>query len=814
MDSLPVQAILPSLRSALGGHTAAVVVAPPGAGKTTGIPPALLDEPWMAGKRLVLLSPRRVAARAAAGRMAAMLGEPVGRTVGFRVRLESRTSAATRIEVVTEGVFTRMILADPALDGVAAVLFDEFHERSLEGDLGLALALDMQSALREDLRVVVMSATLDGARVRRLLDDAPLIVSEGRLHPVAIRHQGSDLRVRIEDRMAAAIESALFQEEGGILAFLPGAGEIERTAQRLREKVRDPSVDLHVLYGALDARAQDAAIAPAEAGRRKVVLATSIAETSLTLDGVRIVIDSGLARRPRYEPSTGLTRLETVRASRAAVDQRAGRAGRTGPGVCWRLWDEGETRALAAFDRPEILEADLAGFALDLAAWGVRDPASLRWLDPPPAAAWIEAQTVLRDLGALNADGRLTAQGSAVAELPLHPRLAHMVMRAGQVGAARMAARLAMVLSEQGLGGRDADLAHRLDLFDQDRSPRANAARRMADNIARKTGCAGGGSDVAVGCLLLHAFPERVAKARGRRGEFLLANGRAGAVDETEALAQSQFLVVADLAGRADRSRILAAAVVSEQDIETALAARIVDEETVAYDDKVRAVRARRIRRLGRIVLSDAPTEHLDAARVAAALREAIRVHGLDLLSWSQEGLQFRARVGLLRRLDGVEWPDLSDAALKEDLGAWLPIDSPRLDDITPPAIARAVEALLPYALRRRLEAEAPARFVTPAGGDHRIDYLAENGPALDVRLQELFGVAEHPAVAGGRAPLLLRLLSPAGRPVQTTRDLPGFWRGSYAAVRVEMKGRYPKHPWPEDPISATPTRRAKPRGS
>ncbi len=813
---LPIEDVLPALRAALLARTSAVLVAPPGAGKTTRAPPALLEEPWVKGGRILVLCPRRVAARSAAARMAAERGEPVGRTVGYRVRLESRVSAATRIEVITEGVFTRMILDDPALEGVAAVLFDEFHERSLEGDLGLALALDAQGGLREDLRLLAMSATLDGARVAALMDDAPQVVSEGRLYPVAVRYLGRDPRAPVEQVMADAIVSALAVESGSVLAFLPGAREIERTAERLR--ARSPDAAIHTLYGALDPREQDLAIAPASAGGRKVVLATSIAETSLTIDGVHIVIDSGLARRPKYEPATGLTRLETVRASRASVDQRKGRAGRTGPGVCWRLWEEGETRALAPFDRPEILEADLAGLALDLAAWGVGDPMTLRWLDPPPRPAWTEALALLRDLDALDADGRLTAAGHAIAALPLHPRLAHMVARAKESGEAQAAAMLAMVVSEQGLGGMDPDLRHRLAQFMQDRSPRATAARRMAEGIARRLGAGDAPVDPArAGPLLLNAYPERVAKARGARGEFVMANGRAGAVAETDALAREAFLAVAEVAGRADRATILSAAPVTRADVEAAFAHRIERQDAVTFDPAVRGVRARRVTRLGRLVLGDAPLERPDADHVLAALLEGVGIHGLDVLAWPDDAVQLRARVALMRTLDGAEWPDLSDAALLAAVQDWL---APalngvmRLDVLDAGALVQALSALLPFDLRRRLDAEAPQRFRTPAGADHRIDYAVANGPALDVRLQELFGMATHPAVVGGRAPLLLRLLSPAGRPVQTTRDLPGFWRGSYAAVKSEMKGRYPKHPWPDDPLAAPPTRRAKPRGS
>jgi ATP-dependent helicase HrpB len=810
---LPIEDVLPELRAVLGARTGAVLVAPPGAGKTTRTPLALLDEPWVAGRRILLLSPRRVAARAAAARMAQALGEPVGRTVGFRVRLESRVSAATRIEVITEGVFTRRILGDPSLEGVACVLFDEFHERSLEGDLGLALALDAQGALREDLRILVMSATLDGARVAALMEDAPQVLSEGRLFPVAVRYLGHDARTPVEARMADAILSALNAEDGSLLCFLPGAREIERTAARLEERLRTPAVEVHKLYGALDARAQDAAIAPAPAGKCKIVLATSIAETSLTIEGVRVVIDSGLSRRPKYEPATGLTRLETGRASRASVEQRKGRAGRTQPGVCWRLWDEGETRALAPFDRPEILEADLSGLALDLAAWGVRDAATLRWLDAPPGPAWTEATALLRDLDALDGEGRLTREGERIAASPLHPRLAHMVSRAGDE--APTAAMLAMLLSEQGLGGRDVDLRHRLGQFQNERGQRASAARRMADGVAARAGGEAPIDPQRAGALLLHAYPERVAMARGKRGEFLLANGRAGAVAETDALARENFLAVAELAGRAERSSILAAAPVTRAEVEAAFADRIETRDELSFDPAMRAVRARRVTRLGALVLGDAPLERPSADAALPVLLAAVRQHGFGILSWSESATQVRARVALMRRLEGDAWPDMGDESLGADMETWL---APALDGVTrledAPDLAPALLNLLPYDLRRRLDTEAPARFETPAGGDHRIDYAAENGPALDVRLQELFGMRDHPSVASGRAPLLLRLLSPAHRPVQTTRDLPGFWAGSYAAVKSEMKGRYPKHPWPDDPLAAPPTRRAKPRSS
>ncbi|MGD9815716.1 MAG: ATP-dependent helicase HrpB [Hyphomonadaceae bacterium] len=809
---LPVDEVLPELRAALAKRGEAVLVAPPGAGKTTRVPPGLLGEPWAVAGKIILLSPRRIAARAAAARMASERGERVGDAIGYRVRLDSRVGPKTRVEVVTEGVFTRMILDDPELKGVAAVLFDEFHERSLEGDLGLALARDAQSALRPDLKIVVMSATLDAARVAALLGDAPLVVSEGRMFPVAHVYRPREARAPLEQEVAAATRAALMAEPGSALVFLPGVREIERTAEALRASIGDPSVDVRPLYGAMSPADQDAAIAPSPPGRRKVVLATSIAETSLTIDGVRIVVDAGLARRPRFEPALGLTRLETVRASQAAIAQRAGRAGRLEPGVCWRLWSEGETRALPEFDRPEILDADLAGLALDLAAWGVSDPTALAWLDPPPAPAWNEAQALLHRLGALD-QGRLTEHGAAIARLPLPPRLAHMVLRAAANGEALLAARIAVVLTEQGLGGRSVDLRERLHRFAGERGQRSDAARSLADRIARAAGGAREAPDEErAGAVLALAYPDRLARARGAL--FTMVNGRAAAVDEASPLAREPFLVIADVAGAAGRAQVLLAAPIGLAEIEAMFGAVIETATAAKIDPETGALRGRRTRRIGRMVISEAPVERLAGDELRAALLEAVREDGLTLLNWDDAAAQARARVALLRGLDGGAWPDWSDDALLASLDNWLApalASASRLKDVN---VAQALLNTLPYALRRALDAEAPARFETPAGSSLSIDYAAEGGPALDVRLQEMFGLDKHPSVASGRAPLTLRLLSPAHRPVQTTKDLPGFWRGSYAAVRSDMRGRYPKHPWPDDPINAAPTRRAKPRGS
>jgi ATP-dependent helicase HrpB len=825
-DALPIDAVLPDIQAALAQSPNLVIVAPPGAGKTTRAPLALLDAPWAQGRKLILLEPRRLAARAAASRMAATLGEGLGETVGLRMRLESRVSAKTRIEVVTEGVFARMILDDPALEGVAAVLFDEYHERSLDADLGLALALDAQSGLRDDLRLVAMSATLDGARVAALMGDARTIVSEGRAFEVETRYLGRDAHERIEDAVTRAILRALREEKGSVLAFLPGQGEILRVAARLAE-ARLEGVDIAPLYGALDRAEQDRAISPAPPGRLKVVLATSIAETSLTIEGVRIVIDSGLSRVQLYEPDLGLSRLETVRAARASVDQRRGRAGRTEPGVCYRLWDEPQTAALPAFAAPEILAADLSGLALDLAAWGVSDPGQLAWLDPPPAPAWKEAVALDRDLGALDAQGRLTDEGKALRALPLPPRLARMILDAARHGEAERAAELAILLSERGLGGADADLSHRLERMQRDGSKRAREARRLAANWARlakaalplpqtpAVGAGGPGRGLSEGALIALAFPDRIAKSRGNKGDFLMANGRAASLPVEDPLSRAPFLAIAELTGRAAQARILAACALDAEEVEKIGAGRIEFRDETVFEAASASLRRRRFRRLGAIRLSEQnlPVEpNEDGAR---ALARGIAQLGISRLPWTKGQAQLRDRVAFLRRAEGAEWPDLSDLALASCAEDWLaPFIMGRggLADITPGDLDAALAALLPYEMMRRLDAEAPAHFETPAGARHALDYAAPNGPLLSVRVQELYGLAQHPTLARGRAPLTLELLSPAHRPIQTTRDLPSFWAGSWRDVKKEMKGRYPRHLWPDDPAQAAPTTRAKPR--
>jgi ATP-dependent helicase HrpB len=867
---LPIDAVLDQLSATLEGHNAAVLVAPPGAGKTTRVPLALLDASWARNKKIIVLEPRRIAARASAERMAKSLGERAGETVGYRVRFGSKISRVTRIEVVTEGIFSRQILDDPELTGVAAVLFDEFHERSLDADLGLALARDAQTGLREDLRILVMSATLDGARVAALLGDAPVVASEGRAFAVETRYLGRRADAPLERQMADAIALALRADPGSVLAFLPGAAEIRRTHTFLAERIHDASIEIVPLFGALDAAAQDRAIAPAPRGTRKVVLATSIAETSLTIEGVRIVVDCGLARVPRYEPDIALTRLETVRASRAAVDQRRGRAGRTEPGICYRLWDEPQTASLAAFTQPEILSADLSSLVLDLAQWGVSDPAALSFLDSPPAPTLKEARALLRELGALDADGRITAEGKSLRALALPPRLARMIVDSHRFGAGEAAAEIAAILTERGLGGDSVDLDYRLDQFRRDRAQRAGSARDMARRWAAQVASdarntiglsspsplagegRGGGStrvvstrgtptpnpspqgggepnsrahnnaenfsqaDLSTGVMLAFAFPDRIARNRGN-GSFVLANGRGAMVEQTSALARVPYIAVAELTGTAASGRILLAAPITIDDIELHFATEIETTDEISFDRGAMALRARRRRTLHAITLSEAPLQLSPSDETARILADGLIAAGLDKLPWSKAARQWRDRAMFLRKAEAGSWPDLSDAALGLRREDWLvPAlhDKTTLRDLSSGELSEALMTLLPWDLRARLEREAPTHFEAPTGTMLAIDYEAEQGPTIAVRLQELFGLNTHPSIAKGAVPLVLELLSPAHRPVQVTRDLPGFWRGSYAAVRSDLRGRYPRHPWPEDPANALPTRRVKPRGT
>ena len=802
MTALPIHAVLPELIAALRGRSSAVLVAPPGAGKTTAVAPALLGEDWCTGEVLVT-SPRRLAARAAAERMAALADEPVGRTFGYATRLESKRSAATRVTVVTEGILTARLQADPELSGVSAILFDEVHERSLDGDFGLALALDAQGGLRPDLRVVAMSATLDGARFAALMDEAPVIESAGRSYPLTLRHVGRAGEQRIEQAMAATIRQALAEKEGGVLAFLPGVAEIERTATALGDL---PGVALHRLHGSLDPAAQRAAIRAEPDGARKLVLATSIAETSLTLDGIRVVVDSGLARRPRYDRAAGMTRLVTERESQAAATQRAGRAARQGPGVAYRLWEEAATAGMPRFDPPEILEADLSALLLATAIWGVADPRDLRWIDPPPEAAIAEARARLLTLGALDKDGRPTPHGRRIAAMPMAPRLAHMLLAAPEK---RLAAGIAVLLQERGLGGPDADLEVRLRRWRSERGQKAEGARKLAARWASVAGKGAGATEgeASIGATLALGFPDRVSRRRDASGErWASVGGRGFRLDATASLARAEWLAVAETQGVAAGARILSAAPLTLAEVEALFADRIATVHRATFDPDTGAVQPLRERRLGAIRLSSGPDTRAEPHTIAAALVEGVRAHGVALLPWGEAATALRQRAAFA----GVA---LDDETLLGRLDEWLPAlvgGRRRLDAIPPGAVTDALRGLIGWDGMRQVDRLAPADFTTPAGSTHAIDYAAEAGPTVTLRVQSLFGLAEHPVVGEARVPLVLSLTSPAGRPIQTTRDLPGFWRGSWVAVAKEMRGRYPKHPWPDDPAAATATLRTK----
>jgi len=819
LPDLPVRQALPALRQALETGNGAILAAPPGAGKTTLVPLALLDAKFISDGRIILLEPRRLAARASARQMARLAGEEVGQTIGYRTRLDTRVSAKTRIEVVTEGIFTRMLLDNPELPGIQMVIFDEFHERTLDGDFGLALALDVQAALRPDLRILIMSATLDISRVSGLMHEAPVIESTGRSFPIDTRYRERRPGERIEVAMSDAIGAVLKEETGSILAFLPGQGEIRRTVELL-EKQGTQGATIAPLYGDLSPQEQDAAIRPCAAGKRKIVLATSIAETSITIDGVRVVIDSGLQRLPVFEPSTGITRLETVRVSRASADQRAGRAGRTEPGIAMRLWRAEQTAALPAFTPPQILSSDLSSLILDCAAWGVTDPSTLGFIDPPPEPALTEARALLHRLNALDAAGHLTPIGETMRGIGLAVRPAAMVIAAADADMAQGAAELAVLMSEQGLGGNDLDLDERWRRFRGDRSPRATKAKTLAKRIAQSA--SGSHRKVSsaqypgAGALLLHGFSDRVAKRRGaaENGQvrYSLANGRGAFIEDHQRLSREDFLVVTDLTGRAASQRILAAAGIEPALIEAELTQQIEESDVITFVTSTRAIRARRVRRLGKLVLEEKPLAKPDPDAVASALASGLGTVGLAALPWSASANQLRERIGWLHGQLGEPWPDVSDSALIACADKWFTPYQPGVtafSRIDPASLIHGLMALVPHDLQRDLDRLAPTHFKTPAGSNLPIRYDGDE-PVLAVRVQELFGLTRHPALAGGKVPLLLELLSPAQRPIQTTRDLPGFWAGSWADVRADMRGRYPRHPWPDDPGSAEATRRVK----
>jgi ATP-dependent helicase HrpB len=845
---LPIVEVLPALMAALRAHRNVVLQAPPGAGKSTGVPLALLGEPWMHGRRLIMLEPRRLATRAVTARMAEMLGESVGRTVGYRMRLDSRVSAATRIEVVTEGVLTAILQRDAALDGVACVIFDEFHERSLQADLGLALCLDVQAHVNEELRLLVMSATLAADPVAELLGGAPIVRGAGRSYPVETHYlpaaagrgrpvafARSELESLVK-RTGAAVRRALVEESGDVLTFLPGAAEIRRVHAELTAADLGASIRIVPLMGQLTQAEQELAIRPSAAGTRKVVLATNIAETGLTIEGVRVVVDCGFSRRPRFDPGSGMSRLETLRISRASADQRRGRAGRVAPGVCYRLWSEGIDQALEAHSPAEILETDLAPLALELAGWNVADVGTLRWLDEPPAAAYAQARDLLQRLGALDPQGRITVHGRELLTLRVHPRLAHMLIRARALGCANTACELAAILSERDVvrrdsGQRDPDLRLRLDLIRgtaarDERVDRAtlDRARQAAQQFRRQLGPASAESAAVpipasdeVGVLVALAYPERMARARiPGSGRYLMSNGRGAFFESPQVISKHEFLAIAELDGAEREARIFLAAPLSRDTLCAIFSDAIRVRERVCWDTRQRAVVATREQILGAVMIDERPLVPLPEDRVASALLDGIRALSLDALPWDDRTRAFRARVRFAAGLPAEHaagWPDVSDQSLLAGADRWL---APRLrgmtraDHLAKLDLRAALDAMLDHKQRRRLEEVAPTHVTVPSGARVRIDYIGVDAPSLSAKLQELFGLEETPRIGGGTVPLLIKLLSPAGRPVQVTRDLASFWRQGYAEVRRELKGRYPRHDWPDDPLQARPARAAR----
>ena len=824
-DALPVESILPDLAAALSESRNVILIAAPGAGKTTRVPLAMREAPFLAGRRIVMLEPRRVAARAAARHMARLMGEEAGETVGYRVRFDARVSDRTRIEVVTEGMLTRRLQSDPSLEGTGLLIFDEFHERSLDADLGLALALDVQSALRPDLRILVMSATLDAARLKTVLGDAPVIRSEGRAFPVETRHGERTRREDVGPAVASAVLAALGRHDGGILAFLPGEAEIRRAEERLRSAGLGPETLILPFHGSLGAAEQDRAIAPAGPGTRKVVLSTTLAESSLTIDGVSVVIDGGFKRVPQFDPASGMTRLKTVRVSLAAADQRRGRAGRLGPGVCHRLWPEVENRALAAHDEPEIAKADLAPFLLDVAAWGERDAASLKLLDPPPAGSLAQASDLLAALGAIDDKGAITAHGRAMAALPLHPRFAHMVIRGGAAGAGGIAADIAALLAERDVvdAPHDASIATRLEaMAGRARDVRGvhqgglARARSAAQQIRRAAGARAGGGREDAGFLVALAYPDRIAKARDQQGRFRLASGAGVVIDPADALSREEFLAVATTDGKAADARIRLAAPLSRATLIERFADHFQRQDVLGWDRRAGAVVAREEQRLGALIIHERAQSDPDPERVAEAMIEGIRVLTIDALPWTAGVETLRDRVRFMRRVDPRgSWPDLSRDELLATLDEWLKphlYGMSRAEHLSRLDLHSILSGLLTPAQRQRIETLLPTHFTTRNGTRIAIDYGGEDTAALEVKLQEMLGTADVPAIADGRLKLRIVLLSPAGRPLAVTQDLRSFWANAYPEVRAEMRGRYPKHFWPDDPLTAPPTRGRKPR--
>ncbi|MGV1097954.1 ATP-dependent helicase HrpB [Thiovibrio sp. JS02] len=842
--TLPIHAILPELRTHLASSRAAILSAPPGSGKTTVVPVSLLAEPWLAGQRILMLEPRRLAAKLAASFMARQLHEEVGQRVGYRVRFESKVSAATRLEVLTEGVLTRRLQDDPELADVGLVIFDEFHERSLQADLALALCLDVMTGLREDLKLLIMSATLDTGPLAGFLSGlfagTPVVCGSGRSHPVGVEYLPGRLTHQpfpreIAGEVAAAVARALHEHPGDILAFLPGAFEIRLTAELLQSRLAAKEIAIHPLYGDLNLAAQTAAVQPDPAGRRRVILATPIAETSVTIEGIHTVVDSGFRRLPQFDPNSGLSRLTTQRISKAAATQRAGRAGRLGPGHCYRLWSLGEEHSLRPFDPPEIQGADLCQLVLALARWGVTRPDSLRWLDPPPAGHFSQAQELLRELGALDSENRLSRLGKRIADLPVHPRLGLMLSKALEAGAMALACDLAALLSERELSkGRDksADIEERLQMVAAFRShgPAAvrslegdpDACRRVLQTGRQLRGLLSGNdrpeqAGNSPGALLALAFPDRIAQRRpGSQGQYKLTSGRGARLAAHDHLTACEYLAVAELdAGKAE-GRIFLAAPLAREELLAVFSEKIVKEEKVFWDEETQSVKALRLTRLAALVLEAAPLKNPAPETVLPALLAGLRSRGLAALPWSEKTIELQARLESLRHWQPeADWPDLSAEHLLITLEEWLApflAGMTRLEQLRKLDLGTILVSRLNWRQQQELAELAPTHCTVPSGSRIKLRYMPGDAPILAVRLQEMFGLTDTPMVCRGTVPITLHLLSPAQRPIQITRDLRGFWQSTYHEVKKELKGRYPKHYWPEDPLVAEATARTKPR--